>query len=145
MTASSMTLADAEARVRASMGSVIVEVPGQSVYDEGIRKALEEMSLAAGENLTLEDLDGATATTIRVEDEVTLINGGCYWAGFMLTINRLETPVTGIEMPTQTLEWVDKFMKMFYQGVNYIRLRALRESANPPAFTVTWDESNKSW
>ena len=145
MTASTLDLTAAEARVRASMGSVIVEVPGESVYDEGIRKALEEMSLAAGENLTLKDLDGATETTVLVEDEVTLINGGCYYAGFMLVINRLETPVTGIEMPTQTLAWVNQFMEMFYKGVNSIRMRTLHESTNPPSSAMTWDESTKTW
>lgn len=148
MTASELTKETLFARIEAALayatGAIDVTWSADGM-DEACRKALDDMSLAAGVVFTVANVGEAEATTLLVEDETTLVNGACYLLGFARTVERLENPLLTEESPGRTLEWAEHFMVEYNKGINRIRLRGLRESANAPHAEMEWDESTKTW
>lgn len=146
MTTSTATLTTLRDRVETALMDTGNLSWDTGTLDEAIRRALGEISAVLGGALiTLNGLDGAAATTLEKEDESALVSGAVYYAVFSRAIDRLETPAFNQQTPEQWMNWADEALQRFAKALDLIRRRALQSSANPPALSVGWDESEPTW
>jgi methyltransferase-like protein len=113
-----------------------------AVLDEAIRAALNEVSNAYGEAVTLNGLDAAAATTFDDIDLNTLIVGAMAYACRFRLIGKFEEASPVREHPDDLANWATEFMNHFLALTTQIRLRKFQEATTGPHSAWDWEEGD---
>jgi methyltransferase-like protein len=113
-----------------------------NVLDEAIRAALNEVSNAYGEAVTLNGLDAAAATTFDDIDLNTLIVGAMAYACRFRLIGKFEEASPVREHPDDLANWATEFMNHFLALTTQIRLRKFQEATTGPHSAWDWEEGD---
>ena len=111
----------------------------QSLLDESIRLALAALRESSGEwptpnsaGWTLQDLDGAPATTLPDAELNLLVIGAAACAVNLRSLQRFDRFELTPDLPARLLKWAEGWSAQFAQGLERTRLRALQSAAEPP-------------
>lgn len=143
--ASALLLADYLDRLR----DFLVDAGEVSYADasltEAIRQAIGDLGRVYGSGVTIEDLDLAQTTTVRLADEDLVIRGAAGYAARMRAVDRADSANLGQNMPSTLLDWSKNTLYWFDQTLRQVKQRILQESTSSPASEWTWDESEQNW
>jgi len=113
-----------------------------STLDEAIRAALSEIATAYGSDLTLEDLDSATATTMEDQDQNALITGAVAFALRFRLIGKFEEAFPDRNNPENLASAATAVMNHFQSMLIQIRLRRFQSASDHPYTAWDWDEGS---
>jgi len=113
-----------------------------AVLDEALRAALNEISNAYGEALSLDGLDAASETTFDDLDLNALVVGAMAYACRFRLMAKFEEASPVREHPEDLAVWATQFMHEFLALVSLIKLRIFQESTSNPYDDWEWDEGS---
>jgi len=145
MTDSILTVLEFQTRLRAFLQDDQEILYSDATLEEALRQAAGDLGRAYGLFVTIDDLDGASATNVDQRDEDLLIRGAAGFAARFRAVDRAEDASLAQSMPADLLEWSKNTLYYFDQKLNDVRKRKLQQSASGPASAWTWDESEKNW
>lgn len=135
------TLTDLRTRLAASLADDTSLVFTEAIYTEAIRGALEEIGNVYGTQLTIEGLDGATATTLPDKDIPCLLTGAAGRAVNAIVVSRYTTFNTSLMDDVKLTLRGDKLMTEFRYMLDDLRAEGMQIADIPPHAPLEWDES----
>jgi hypothetical protein len=131
-----MTLAEATERAAIVLGDVGNLKWSAAEVAAGLAQALGEMSLAAGQALTLAGLEGAAATTLPATLERALVTGAAGWCAVMRAGAKADWESQSQGEPQRLAEWGDRRLVEFRAQLGQVyrdeaRLHGQRTSSAP--------------
>lgn len=128
----SMTLTGMRARVRQTLADGGALIWQDTALDEGIRRALEDLSRVYGASLTLAGLDGALITTLPERDGGILCGGAAGYAAHGRAVSRVEMNPEGGMAAAAMNRWAEEQLRRFGEALEQIRRQLLQSSAEAP-------------
>ena len=113
-----------------------------NALDEAIRAALGDLSSVHGSVLTLNGLDGASATIFEDLDLNTLVVGSVAYALRFRLVGKFEEASPIREHPEDLAKWATDFMSEFQALLTQVKLRLFQKSADHPHSQWEWEEGD---
>ena len=111
-----------------------------TLLTEAIRSALQELSSAYGEALTLEGLDTETETTFSALDLHTLLVGAHAYALQSRLAGKADEPNPTRDNQSKIAELAANKMEEFQGLLTHVKLRRFQETTDHPYSEWEWDE-----
>lgn len=136
----SATLTTVKSQLEEHLSDLTNLIWSSSALEEAIRSSLAELSIAYGSSLTLNGLDGESATTFDDDDTHVLINGGLAYAVRFRVMGRFEEASSEDLQPEKMAAWGVETMHKFQSDLTMVKLRKFQESLDHPYTVWEWDE-----
>jgi len=134
-------LADLESRLAVSLMDTLHRMYPITVLDEGIRKALNEYSTLHATAFSLQNLDGAGATTLPPLHEEIILIGAAGFAVQARAIAEADAFNQAARLPADLAGWSEKqitiFKAVLLNTFEQDRIQDLHHAPVPP-----WDSTN---
>ena len=134
------TLTTAKAQLEEQLSDLTNLVWSGSALEEALRASLAELSRVYGSSLTLNGLDGASASTFDDADTHVLINGGLAYAIRFRVMGQFEEASPEDLQPEKMAAWATETMQQFQSDLTMVKLRKFQESLDHPYTAWAWEE-----
>ena len=145
MAYSTLVLANFEGRITSMLNDSSAGVYPVALMDQALLQVLGDLTRATGVQVTIDDLNSATTTTVDLRDEDLVIRGACAYCLRTEAASRSQAANIGQSMPANLLDLAKNWMYYYEGAIKTVRVRKLQESANNKPGLWEWDESDKKW